>query len=244
MSSNKIDKDYAKAWDLHQGNFAQGIAEKVVNYARDNKRKIKTALDICCGAGNLLNVLSNYGILGSGTETREGMIEYVTEKYPEMRFYHTKNMYDVPIKKKVDLVTCTHDIINYLETLDEWKMMFKNASKVLNSHGMFVFDYYTKHKLQDWTETSYSSSDYLDCITTVKSGIYDKSVITFTYFINYKDYMRKTRDIIVESYFDNNIILDELKNAGFKNIKIVDANLNPIENIDFAERIHIIAMKK
>lgn len=244
MSSNQTDKDFAKAWDLHQGNFAHNIAEKIVDFANQNKRKIKTALDVCCGAGNLLGVLSNYGIAGFGTETREGMIEYVTEKYPDMKFFHTNNMFEMPVKKKVDLITCTHDIINYLETLDEWKQMFKNASKNLNSHGMFVFDYYSKYKLQNWSETIYSSSDFLDCITTVKSGIYDKSVLTYTYFINYNDYMRKTRDIVVESYFENEVIIEELKKAGFKNIKIVDANLNPLENINYAERIHIIAMKK
>ena len=244
MSSNQIDKDYAKAWDLHQGNFAHGIAEKIVEFSRDHKRKIKTALDVCCGAGNLLSVFSNYGITGYGTETRQGMIDYVTEKYPDKKFFLTKNMYDMPIKKNVDLVTCTHDIINYLETLDEWKQMFKNAYKSLNGNGMFLFDYYSKHKLQGWEETTYSSSDYLDCVQTVKSGIYDKSVITLTYFINYNDYMRKTRDIIVESYFENQVIFDELKKAGFKKIKVVDENLNEIDNVDFVDRVIIIAMKK
>ena len=242
MSSNQIDIEFAKSWDLSHGHYSKGLADKILEFAAENKIKIKTALDICCGASNLLDVFNNHGIKCSGTETRQGMIDYSKEKYPEMSFHLTKNMYDVP--SKADLITCNHDIVNYFETFDEWKIFFKNVSKHLTGKGMFVFDYYTKYKLKDWTETTYSSSEWLDCLTNVKPGVYDKTIITYTYYINCEDHMVKTKDIVVESYYDDNLILDELKKAGFKKIMIVDERLNKIEPNNYIERMHIIAFKK
>ena len=80
----------------------------------------------------------------------------------------------------------------------------------------------------------------------VKSGIYDKTVITYTYFINYNNYFIKTKDVVVESFYENDVIFEALRKAGFKNIQIVDHDLNPIDesSIQYAERIHVVAMKK
>lgn len=245
MSSNQIDVDFAKAWDLSHGHFSKGIAERIIEFARENKIKIKSALDICCGASNLLDIFNNHGIKCAGTETRQGMIDYSKEKYPDISFYLTKNMYDIPSRAKVDLITCNHDIVNYFETFDEWKEFFKSVSKHLSGHGMFVFDFYTKYKLKDWKETTYSTSEWLDCLTDVKAGVYDKTIITYTYYINYNDHMVKTKDIVVESYYENDAILNELKAAGFKKIMIVNENLDPVtEGHDYLERMHIVALKK
>lgn len=244
MSSNQIDVEFAKSWDLSHGHYSKGVAEKILSFADEKKIKIKSALDICCGASNLLEVFKNCGIKCEGTETREGMIEYSKEKFPEITYHLTKNMYDFPSKSKVDLITCNHDIVNYFETFDEWKIFFKNANKHLNGNGIFVFDYYTKNKLKDWTETTYTTSEWLDCLTNIKPSIYDKTIITYTYFINRGDHMVKTKDIVVESYYDNNTILEELKNAGFKKILVTDKNFNPIEPSEYIERMHIVAFKK
>ncbi|MBR7172566.1 MAG: methyltransferase domain-containing protein [Clostridia bacterium] len=244
MSSNQIDVEFAKSWDLSHGHFSKGIAERILEFANENKIKIKTALDICCGASNLLDVFNNHGIKCAGTETRQGMIDYSKEKYPDINFYLTKNMYDVPPKAKADLITCNHDIVNYFENFDEWKLFFKSVSKNLSGHGMFVFDFYTKYKLKDWKETTFSTSEWLDCLTQVKPGVYDKTIITYTYFINCGDHLVKTKDIVAESYYETNLVLDELKKAGFKKIMIVDERLNPIEQNDYIERMHIVALKK
>ena len=32
MSSNQIDYDFAKAWDLSHGHFSKGVAERIVDF--------------------------------------------------------------------------------------------------------------------------------------------------------------------------------------------------------------------
>ena len=158
MESEKIDLDFAKAWDNNQGDFSKNVAENILQYSRDQKREIKTALDICCGTSNFLSVLNNSGINCSGTEIDQSMIDYSKEKYNDIHYYLSNNIYDFKVKGKYDLITCNHDMINYLENFDEWKMLFKNVSKHLNGKGIFLFDYYTKNKLKDWQETTYTTS--------------------------------------------------------------------------------------
>lgn len=244
MDSNQVNYDFAKAWDVSQGDFAHGIAENILNFAENNGRKIESVYDICCGASNLLSVFEQKGIKCYGTETRQGMYDYSKEKHPDVTYFLTKNMNEVPGKQKVDCITCTHDIVNYFNSFDEWQSFFKDVEKHLNKKGMFVFDFYTKHKLKDWNETTFKTTNNLDYIMNVKSGIYDKTVITYTYFINYDSYFIKTKDVVVECYYETADILDALRKAGFKNIKIVDQNLQETEENNYAERIHIVAMKK
>ena len=244
MENKQVNYDFARAWDLNQGSFAKGIAEKLLTYAEDNNKKINSVYDVCCGASNLLSVFEEKGITCFGTETRQGMHDYSKEMHPKITYFLTDKMYELPGKEKVDLITCTHDIVNYFETFDEWEEFFENVEKRLDKKGIFHFDFYTKYKLQDWNETTFKSSDYLDCLMNVKSGMYDKTILTYTYYISYQNHHVKTKDIVVESYYPTQQILDALKKAGFKRVLVVDGDLNPLENTEYAERIHILAFKK
>lgn len=244
MDSKDVNYDFAKAWDLSQGDFAKNIANRILAYNETNDKHFTSVYDVCCGSSNLLKVFHDCGFKCYGTETRQGMFEYSKEKLPEVTYYLTEKMNEMPGKDKVDIVTCTHDLVNYFEDFSEWEQLFKNAAKKLNKHGIFVFDFYSKFKLSNWNESSFKSTPHLDCLTTVKSGVYDKTVINYTYYINYNNYYVKTKDIVIECYFELERIINALKKAGLKNVQIVDANLNPTEPSEYAERIYIIASRK
>ena len=244
MDSKDINYDFAKAWDVSQGNFAKNIANSIISYKETNNKKFSSVYDICCGSSNLLAEFFSLGFKCYGTETRQSMYDYSINKLPEVTYYLTEKMYDLPGKDKADIITCTHDIVNYLEEFSEWETLFKNVSKKLSKNGIFVFDFYTKFKLENWNESSYKSTPSLDCLTTVKSGIYDKTMITYNYYINYNNYYVKTKDVVIESYYELEQIVEALKQAGLKNVQIVDANLIPIEANKYADRIYIVASHK
>lgn len=244
MDSKEVNYDFAKAWDSSQGDFAKNIARNILSYKETNNKKLNSIYDVCCGSSNLLEVFYNNGFKCYGTETRQGMFDYSKEKLPEVKYYLTNKMNELPGKEKVDVITCTHDIVNYLEDFGEWEELFKNVAKKLNKHGIFVFDFYSKFKLSNWNESTFKSSPQLDYLTTVKSGVYDKTVITYTYYINYSNYYVKTKDIVVESYYEAEKIIEALKKAGLKNVQIVDKNLNPTSLNQYDERVYIIASHK
>ena len=244
MDSKDVNYDFAKAWDLSQGDFAKNIAQRILAYNETNDKHYTSIYDICCGSSNLLQQFYECGFKCFGSETRQGMYDYSKEKLPEVTYYLAEKMYDMPGKEKVDIITCTHDLVNYFEDFNEWEQLFKNVEKKLNRKGIFVFDFYSKFKLSNWNESTFKSTPHLDCLTTVKSGVYDKTVINYTYYINYNNYYVKTKDIVIESYFELEKIVDALKKAGLKNVQVVDSNLNPTEPSKYAERIYIIASHK
>lgn len=244
MDSKDVNYDFAKAWDLSQGDFATNIAKRILSLNEEKNCKYTSVYDVCCGSSNLLKVFDDVGFKCYGTETRQGMYDYSKEKLPNVTYYLTEKMNDMPGKDKVDIVTCTHDLINYFEEFEDWEKLFKNVSKKLNKKGIFVFDFYTKFKLSNWNESTFKSTPHLDCLTTVKSGVYDKTVITYTYYINYQNYYVKTKDIAIEAYYEINKVIEALKKAGLKKVQVVDANLNPTDPSEYAERIYIVASHK
>ena len=118
--------------------------------------------------------------------------------------------------------------------------------------------------MQDWNEVSYDENDRLDYVRNVYSennstsieNIYyinlnqkpkDDNVSAFDrqYSLNnYDNRYKKTQDVTVEYYFENNEILDQIKKAGYRYLITTDANFAPISSLSDMNRLHIIAIKR
>ena len=122
--------------------------------------------------------------------------------------------------------------------------MFKNAHSCLSKNGIFMFDYYTKNKLENWNEVSFEESDTIDHVRSIKKGMDNKCIINEVYYMkNNEGLYAKTFDIVVDAYFENNEIVNALKKAGFKTVELCDFSLAPVPNPDARNRVHVIAKK-
>jgi len=243
-TANSFDKSYAAAWSADQGGFSYQLAQNLIAYLNKNNIPAKSCLDICCGTGEFLSNFAKVGFTCAGTEIAKSMIDFSTEKYPNITFKLSKKVGDIPIKGKFDVITCNHDVVNFQEKLSEWLDMFKNAYSSLNKGGIFMFDYYTKKKLENWNEVIFEESDTMDHVRNIRKGIDNKCVMTEIYYIkNNEGLYHKTFDVLVEAYFENNEIVETLKKAGFKSVSLVDFSLEPISNPEQRNRIHVIAKK-
>ena len=242
--SQSFDKNYAAAWSSDQGGFSYLLAQNLLEYLKKNKIEAHTALDVCCGTSEFLYQLSRYGIACSGTEVAKSMIDYSKEKNPNMKFMQTKNIYEIPFKGKFDIISCNHDMVNMIEKFDGWKKLFENAYKSLEKGGVLLFDFYTKHKLENWNEVIFEESDTMDHVKSIKKGMDNKVIMNEVYYIkNNEGVYNKTFDVVVESYFDNKEILAALNAAGFKNVQFCDFSLSPVSNAEERNRVHVIARK-
>lgn len=242
--SQSFDKNYAVAWSIEQGAFSSQLANNLVSFLEKNKIKAKNCLDICVGTGDFLNYVSKHGIKVAGTEVAKSMIEFTKEKYPNFEISYTKNIYDFKTKEKFDIVTCNHDMVNTLEKFSEWQELFKNAYNSLSKGGIFMFDFYTKNKLENWNEVSFDENDNMSHIRSIKKGIDNKCIINEIYFIRNNDGLyERTFDVVVDSYFENSEIVEGLKKAGFKSVELCDFSLAPLSNCENRNRIHVIARK-
>ncbi len=244
MNNNTIDFNFAIGWDKFEGNFSMKLANNLLIFGESNNKKIKSALDICVGSGNFLQALSNRGIKCFGTETEGNFIELCDSKLSKTKIIQTKSPSDIPFKDDFDIIACNNSTVNSFESFEEWKNLFKNAYKHLSNNGMFVFDYDTYSGLKDKNKVFYNSISESDKVLEIVSEKFDKSTFNYTYYIKVSDYMIKTKHSITKSFYENTLILNELKKVGFKKILTCNENLEPIEDIETAEKIFIIASKK
>lgn len=262
---NNFSTAFAIAWNENQGSYSENIAEKTLAFAKNQGLKIKTVLDICCGSANFLRAMQENGMKCTGTEILDSYIEYDKAKFKGIDFVKTETILDFDSLGTFDLITCNHDMVNQLPSLEDWSTLFKKVYKHLNNGGIFIFDYYTKRKLQYWNEVTYDENEKLDYIRSVVSDGETKTTISNIYYINlnpnkeiemddnfekryslndYNSKYKRTEDISVEYYFENNDILNEIKKAGYRYLITTDANFAPVSSISDMNRMHIIAIKR
>jgi Na+-transporting NADH:ubiquinone oxidoreductase subunit NqrC len=132
----------------------------------------------------------------------------------------------------------------------------------LNNGGIFIFDFYTKRKLQYWNEVSYDENEKLDYVRNVVSDGVSKTSISNIYYINinpkelddlkekeysfnnYENKYKRTEDVTVEYYFENNDIINAIKRSGYRYLITTDQNFRPVSSISDMNRIHVIAIKR
>ena len=263
-SEKNFDKAFAMAWNENQGGYSENLAKKILKFIRLQGLNVNTVLDVCCGSANFLNEMKANGKMCTGTEILDTYVAYNKSKYPNMSFYRTNSIDDLENLGQFDLISCNHDVVNMLPTLDDWGRFFKNVYEHLNNGGLFIFDYYTKRKLKDWNEVYFDNNDKIDYIKTVVSDGSNKTTISNIYYINLinkqvdtsvdafsREYSltdteskyKKAEDVVDEYYFENQDIITKIKQAGYRYLITTDGNLNPISMIEDVNRMHIIAIK-
>lgn len=259
--NSKFDTAFAIAWDENQGSYSETIAKKTINFAKNQGLKINSVLDVCCGSGNFLREMQAQGKTCTGTEILDSYIEYNKLKFPDMTFVKTEHLLDFDNLETYDLISCNHDMINTLPTLEDWGKFFKKAYKHLNNGGILIFDYYTKRKLADWNEVSYDENEKLDYVRNVVSDGKTKTTISNIYYINlnpsktgdekqeykfnnFNSKYKRTSDVLEEYYFENEDVISEIKKAGYRYLITTDANFTPVSSISDMNRMHIIAIKR
>lgn len=262
--NQNFETSFAIAWSENQGSYSEGIAKKINNFIKLQGLKVDTVLDICCGSANFLKEMYDTGKVCTGTEILDSYIEYDKRKYKDIEFIKTNEILDFDNLGKFDLITCNHDVVNYLPNIESWGRFFRMAYRHLNNGGLFVFDFYTKRKLEGWNEVSYDENDKLDYIKNVVSDGENSTTITNIYYINLnpavsqavsamdRDYSLSNQDIKykrtensnTEYYFENSQIFEEIKKAGYRYMITTDGNFTPIKSVDDQNRLHIIAIKR
>lgn len=248
---------FAIAWSENQGNYSETIAKKILSFIKNQGLVVKSVLDICCGSANFLGEMAEDGMVCTGTEFLDSYIEYDKAKYPNITFVRTETVDDIELLPSFDLISCNHDVVNYLPNLDRWGGFFKKVYNHLNNGGIFIFDYYTKRRLAHWNEVTTSGNEKIDYIRKVESDGETQTIITDVFYTNLNPQIestpegqtafnkyKKTEDKKIEYFFENEDILTEIKKAGYRYLITTDANFSPVSGISDMNRMHIIAIKR
>ena len=157
MYSDVFCKVYNEfGWNYYPEIFGQ----QLLQWLQRNAVAPRTAMDLACGTGVLCRILQEAGIQTAGMDFSAGMIQIAREADPNSR-YEVADMITYRPEEQFDLVTCTGDAINHIQSLEDVERIFQNVYAYTAPGGWFIFDILNENEVStsepfemDFTETT------------------------------------------------------------------------------------------
>ena len=180
--------------------------------------KPKSAMDLACGTGILCEILQKQGIAAAGMDFSAGMIEIARQGNPDIS-YQVADMITFRPDAQYDLVTCTGDAVNHIDSLENVEKIFQNVYAYLAPGGWFVFDLLNENEVSDsepfdmdYDETTrvwFQMTRPEEQKVNLKIRVFEKEMLAF-------------EENIRETIHDPEVICDLLRRCGFADVQYAD----------------------
>jgi len=150
-------------------NFIAALIER-------HQRETRTILEIACGTGAVLGLLSeSYEV--TGLDRSRNMLAIARRKLPYVKLYR-QDMTRFNLNQRFDAILCIFDSINHLVRFADWQKVFRRVKSHLNERGLFIFDVNTPSRLHrlshspPWT-TPFGKHWEIIAVTKGRGGRFD-----------------------------------------------------------------------
>lgn len=102
-----------------------------------------TVIDLGTGTAPLPIRLAKKGFHVTGTDTSQEMLEEAYNNAVANNLHIHLFLHDVrdPLNHEYDIITMTSDVINYMNGLEETKIVFKNITNAMHDDSILIFDF-------------------------------------------------------------------------------------------------------
>jgi len=213
---------FAAHYDLHGWDwFARVYGPRLIDVLAAKGIASARVLDAGCGTGTLALALAAAGHTVTGLDLSEGMLAVARRKDVSGAVAWRRG--DITAFDLLgggppfDLVTCVADILNHLETLDQWSRAFRCFRDHLGPGGHLIFDVMTVRGLSRLDRQAVEEADGR---TLIVSMIYEprlrRSTVRATSFVPAEGGLyQKATEAIPEWGHPAPEILARLEDAGF-----------------------------
>ncbi|MDX1959720.1 MAG: methyltransferase domain-containing protein [Leptospiraceae bacterium] len=181
----------------------------------------KSVLDLACGTGTLLGEFLEIPEK-VGLDRSEEMIRVGKTKFPFIEFT-LNDLRKFNLNRKFDLITCTHDSINYLNDMYELEDHFRSVYKHLEINGYYFFDISSEFNL----EKNFNNKTFKEKhgeFSLIWKNFYDplkrKIISTLEFERIENEEKKKFLETHVQKFFSNTEILTVAKKSGLELVKI------------------------
>lgn len=181
LSEKKILMSKYDTFANHYDNVV-GPRSDVAGYLRalisKYHRNAKSLLELGCGSGSMLKLLTRYYTC-EGMDLSREMLRIARLKAPKARLHHG-DISDFDLERRFDVVICPFDTINHITSFDKWRGVFKGAHQHLNPGGIFIFDVNTEYKLECYADepaVTENTDEYLSMIEVRKLRRYNYEIV-------------------------------------------------------------------
>ena len=244
---------YAGFASLYDYLMADAPYSQWLEYVRgnvpDQRLESIRVLDVGCGTGELLLLLLQQGMNGTGLDLSPEMLTIARAK-AEQKGYHPllieADMTELPQLETYDLVTVFCDSLNYLRTEDDVQLALQGFAKQLVSGGILLFDVHSEYKVNKGFigQTFADADEDVSYIWTSFAGEKSNSVeheLTFFSQLETGHYER-VDELHVQQTFSVHQYRIWLEQSGFK-VDSVTADFMTSEPDETSERIFFKAVK-
>lgn len=200
---------------------------------------------MACGTGELVCKLKPELKTIHGYDLSADMINIARKKTKSDSIFQVGNITDYFPLRKYELASCNFDSINYLLNKKQWLNFFKNTFNVLESGGMFVFDYVTCYDIEYCWPESVNVNKSKDFVLLRLGEYIDRKKVgkeIHYWHIKVKNKWEVFKEIHYHKSFPNQEVLKLLEIAGFKVMETLDENGGSVSETTI--RVIVIAKKK
>ena len=212
--------------DFGWNEYPRVFAEQLLQWLDRRGETVASALDLGCGTGVLCEALHARGIQTLGVDLSAEMIGIARQRNPALR-YEVMDIVSMALPRRFDLVTCTGDALNHIQTLDDVARVFANVREALNPGGYLVFDLLNPAEIapNEPFEAEYGEQGRVRFLTelsvdgrvTLRIDMYEAGVLKFS-------------EVIRERVHDVDAVCASLRAQGFTVLQCADRLLLDSDN--------------
>lgn len=175
-------------------------------------------LDLCCGTGQLAQVLIARGYRITGLDGSEEMLRFARENAPTGEFI-LDDARSFKLPKVYHAVVSTFDSLNHIMTLEELTSVFRNVYAALRKGGLFLFDLNMEEGFKICWDDFYDITEDDYACTVRTSYRPEERIARFDTTIFYSQDGRQRSDVtLVQKCYSEAEVRSALEAAGFVEI--------------------------
>lgn len=206
--------------------------------------------ELGCGTGSITERLSAAGYEMIGIDNSPAMLEIANNKKnanASNTLYLCQDMRDFELYGTVKAIISLCDSINYITDTKELLQVFSLCNNYLDTNGLMIFDFHTKHYYQEIADTTIAENR--DNVSFIWDNMYDEeesvNELLLTLFLrqdNAKetDLYRKYEELHIQRGYSLQEILSLVEQSGLEYVAAYDAFTHSPATED-NDRIYIIA---
>lgn len=192
--------------------YPEAFGEQLLEWLKERRINVRTALDLACGTGVLCRILKAAGIESRGMDLSEGMIAIARSESPDIP-YDVADMTRYRPDAQFDLVTCTGDAVNHIPDLRDVGKIFGNVYACLAPGGYFLFDLLDENEISTEEPFDLDFDEHVSARFQITRPAKDKVHLQTQVFT---DGVHSFTEDIFETVHDRCTVLKLLRQAGFE----------------------------